>query len=498
MTIPAPVNSIISALPPEMNLSAVSSTVKFNVAARRHPVYFANEKQWQFFQLSYDGGKNYVTAPGNLKKHPFEKPLFYDQRLERAYFYNYCAPIVDGIVNHLFKGGVMRKGAESLQDFYANVNGEEDDIGSFMRAAATGACTYGKINVLIDMPKMAPEEQQAVEDGRATRVLDRGKTPRLYLYSPLQLLDWSKSEDGWNWVLLTHIERTADDPNISATQKPIYQLWNRQAWTKYNIEGAILDKGEHGLGIVPFVQMSNIGVDRNSCGKSTIKDIALINNAIFNWCSLLDEILYRQTFSQLVAEGTANEYDATIISTAGAFTYPLGRRPPAFISPDASQAELLMKQIEASVKELYRIANIKIGDDKNRNYKTVIENEYDFESFNSVLKNMARACEKFETDIHRVLAAWLKNDTLRDVEIQYPAEFDITSLSQDVEEAEKISGLGMGKPFMEMYKRSIVKKRFPDLDEEALNKISAGFVEPVVEKNPSRSSDARNSSDVMQ
>lgn len=456
---------------------ALTSSGSFNIAARRHPVYLKNVGEWRFLYDAYRGGKDYISNPNNLKRHSYETDALFRQRLARAYYYNYCGPIIDATVNHLFKGGVIRENSEMLADFYEEVNDNGSDMNFFMRDVATQAGIFGKVSVLVDMPKATPEEMAARERGEATRLFDQGKTPRLFVYAPTNVLDWSTGADGLNWVLLQHEEREDLNPFVPAKNKQIYELWDRTSWTSYNKDGRRIDGGEHSLGIVPFVTISNIGLDQSSTGESTIKDIAHINNNIYQLCSLLDEIFHRQAFSQLVAEGNPKEYDAQAMSTAGAFCYPLGRKPPGFISPDASQAELHMKQIDSMIGEIYRIANIKINANENRLYKTIVQSQYDFEAFNSVLKNKARALEKFETDVNYILSLWLQQPDIASINVQYPAEFDTTLLSDDVAEASQLNDLGMGDVFMQMYKRNIAKKRFPDADEEMIDKIAAAFTE---------------------
>lgn len=136
-----------------------------------------------------------------------------------------------------------------------------------------------------------------------------------------------------------------------------------------------------------------------------------------------------------------------------------------------------MKQIDSMIGEIYRIANIKINANENRLYKTIVQSQYDFEAFNSVLKNKARVLEKFETDVNYILSLWLQQPDIASINVQYPAEFDTTLLSDDVAEASQLNDLGMGDVFMQMYKRNIAKKRFPDADEEMIDKIAAAFTE---------------------
>jgi len=74
---------------------------------KTHPHYERHLNEWQFFVRSYFGGKFY--RDGNyLIQHPFESSANYSRRKDIAYYYNYCSPIVDIFVSHLFRKPAKR------------------------------------------------------------------------------------------------------------------------------------------------------------------------------------------------------------------------------------------------------------------------------------------------------------------------------------------------------------------------------------------------------
>ena len=73
-----------------------------------HPLYDSLRDEWLFQIRSYFGGKSYKE--GNyLLQHPFESSANYARRKATSYYYNYCGPIVDIFVSHLFRKDAIRE-----------------------------------------------------------------------------------------------------------------------------------------------------------------------------------------------------------------------------------------------------------------------------------------------------------------------------------------------------------------------------------------------------
>ena len=148
------------------------------------------------------------------------------------------------------------------------------------------------------------------------------------------------------------------------------------------MEGELLRAFENTIGEVPF-----IATFLNKEAQSFIADISIINKSLYNWCSLLDEILYIQTFSQLVVPGDSKQkLSEKRVGSASAFTFdPKATHAPHFIAPDPEQGLLIIKQIDLAIMEIFRAANLEWIDSKRATNKSGSAKNFDFQNTNKVL-----------------------------------------------------------------------------------------------------------------
>ena len=90
----------------------------------RHPDFAARVSTWQLLWESYVGGDEYIHQ-GNLFQHSVEENRAYLKRLRRAYYYNYCKPIINIYNQFVYSAHVNRVlGDTGLEDWVENTNGK--------------------------------------------------------------------------------------------------------------------------------------------------------------------------------------------------------------------------------------------------------------------------------------------------------------------------------------------------------------------------------------
>lgn len=232
-------------------------------------------------------------------------------------------------------------------------------------------------------------------------------------------------------------------------------------------------------------------------GESMLKDVADTNKAIFNWCSNIDEMVSRQTFSQLIVpdDGSmdADEIDdqgkpkaLQAIGTASLFTYPSeSRHPPEFISPDAGQINIIWRMIENHIGEMFRMAGLLStkATVAKMNQRTGRAQEMEFLDMAVFFANKAKKLEETENKLNTFYYAWMGEDNKPEC-VHYPEKFDITTPAEIVELFVKVAVNSIsGRLNKEMAKR-LVLQVLPHAEDKIVKEIYKEIEEnPRMENN---------------
>jgi hypothetical protein len=459
---------------------------------REHPLYKSRNALWDFFLLSYKGGDPYCHAP-MLYGHTHEEKEDYLLRQERSYFLNYTRPVVDAYTKHVCGMPLSRvaidKGSEDLfESFEANCNGKGTKLSTFIRVLCTLASIFGRCGVLV--LGSDPAKTPVVK----TAVADRTLLPRLRLVKPKTLIDWSKDSDGrLLWILLRYTTMIDTDYSTERRTEKRFELWTPDEQVIYREDKdsknlSIIEREKHSFGRVPYVEFVHADVDMDDEPESLIEDISIINRTIYNYSSLLDEILYLQAFSQLVIPADEGEMDKKTISTHRAFRYSKeAPYPPSFISPDASQARLFAEMIQTLIAEIYRIAVLrKSGAATTDQYQTAFGKMVDFEDTEAVLISKAQSMETSELALSREVGKFMKlpNGLWTP---NYPRTFEVRSFAQEIADALSLESLMMGPTFMSEIKKKLSRRALPQASSEVQRLIESEILEaptPISDPDP--------------
>ena len=433
------------------------------------------EQNYKFFEESYRGGAEYVRS-NHLYIHTFEDAESFRERKQRAYYYNYCAPIVNAYNSFIYRQKVSRNFGKLddnglFRKFLDNSDKQGNSYEEFVRNIAKWSSVTGIQFVLVDKPS---EDADTMRDE-----LDRGLFPYFVRVSPLNIWDWGL--DRWGnllWVKILETHQDQDDFTKMEDSAIRFRIWYRDRWELYEVEKGSggtskafkVDEAPHPVGDVPLVPVCHF-TEEPMIGLSLLNDIAYVNRALFNWCSLLDEILYRQTFSQLVMpEDPKNPINEKALGTARGLGFPPdSKHAPHFINPDASQARVLMDQIEKGVEEIYRLATLRgaIGVSEE---SSGVARSYDFMITNNTLANKALNMEEAEMKALRFWAKW-QGISQPEHMVEYPREFEVSSLGEEINNVIKAQTLNISGRFDQIMKEKLVKRMAPRLSRDDAKRI---------------------------
>ncbi len=405
----------------------------------RHPLHLSRLPFWRLAWLSYRGGPDYLAAP-NLFSHRLEHGDDHRRRMARAYYLNYCRPVVDAYASHIFRNPPAVLPAEPIKALVENADGAGRDLFSFMKQSLIAAAVYGQVMIGVDRPRSDQSPKTRADE------MSLGLSNYFHLVIPENFLNWSTDGAGdFSWCLIRQENRSVSCDDPQSGEEVIYRLWTPKVWKDIDENGQVVDQGANPFGRVPFIPCIFRETGDSVLGESLLSSIAYVNREIFNLSSMLSEILYRQTFSQLVAEGSAHEYgeggNIGRLGTSSIFLYPEGRKAPEFISPDGGQARLLMDQIDQLVDEIYRLASLSRGSAREGNLASGISKAYDFLDTNQALSDAAQnIASAFCRAIGIAFPDWKGG-------IQFPGDFGVDNSEKLLDEVERSFALGVGPIF---------------------------------------------------
>lgn len=444
------------------------------ITSRLHPSYHINKYLWDFFLDSYYGGPHYLNT--QLFKYYKEGPKEFDLRKERAYRENYCKNIVDIINSYIFKEQATRKTTnKKLDDFYKDFDGAGSDVSQFMKKVSTKSSVLGRTYVVVDKTSLSDEE-------RTGTFADNLKTkPYCYTVNPQDVPDVAFDKFGnIKWIIIREWNREDDDPfNDSGDLSLQYRLWMPGEWQLYDESGDMIDSGQTGIDCVPvvYVDSGESISELNSTG--LLFDIAYLDRSIYNNYSRLDAIIADQTFSQLIfpVEGllvqemmtdeTMREQFLTLATNRILFYSASCEAKPEYISPDASQANFILETIKHQINQIY--ASIGLQPIASSSYASGTSKQWDFDKLNKILAGKSSNLEIAERKILNIFNQWTGANAT--ATINYPNDFDIRSLSDELLLAQEFSLLDISQTFNSEIKKNLVLKSLPKLDQKTMQTI---------------------------
>jgi len=394
----------------------------------------------QFLLDAYSGKGGFANGE-YLIAHPRESDTKLKARKELAVYPNFVRKIVDVMMGFLWRQAPSREVDDLYSTFINNADGIGTKLDTLLASYQRLAMIVGTVYVIVDKPTSQGQT-------RATQA-----APYLALRLPGQLASETKNAAGeWESVTFTELQGN----------KTVYRTYTRTGWQlteKANGEGMI-DQGVYSLGRVPVVRLhiAKPLTPSDSQSQSFVFDLAALNWDLFNLRSELRELFRAQTFAMLalpVADEAEREKLKDLqIGTENALTYnPNGGGTPSFIAPPPDPVTLYMQQIEATVTDIYRVANLEfVGGVQ----QSGVALSFHFQEANSSLRGMAEMCEAAEAEIASLVHLW--QGSTFDGNIAYSNDFNITDLQSAINTAMDSVTLGMGAEFDKAIKKRLAKQ----------------------------------------
>lgn len=462
------------------------------IVEKRHPEYAEKLPHWEFMASCYDGGRGWFKD--NIFRYLREGDKEYTDRVKRAYRFNHTREVVDLVNKYIFKAGVNRRDADApaaVKDFWKKATLRKRAVNEFMKMLAQQTSVYGKVWVVVD--SNLPTEVRTVAQAKAV-----GARTYAYVLPPTDVLDASFSSDGeLNWLFVK--ENVRQDGSFLHSTRAVelqYRLWTQQFWAVFVKTGEDSDKkpiyavrevGEHGLGRVPAFPADHIIDQDTMTATSLIDDVAYLDRSAANYLSNLDAIIQDQTFSQLIipAQGMMPDEDVDSklmeMGTKRILAYDAQANiGPTYISPDPRQAGIILQVIEKIISEIYHTVGMASERTKQDNSMGIdnssgVAKAYDFDRMNAMLASKANALQHAENELVALVMLWAgeKPESIKEDLVSYPQNFDVRSLYDEFEIAEKLALIQAPKKVRREQMKIMADKLFPKLSTKALQEMKA-------------------------
>ena len=410
-----------------------------------------------------------------LIPYPSERAEKYLRRKHMAYYINYVKPVVDAHINPVFKNPPTREGMSStFQQFVNDVDGNGTTLTRFMKKASIRAKLHGVEFIVVDM-------EQLNEGTLLTQkqMIDNRVYPYLYLVSPKQVQNYYTDKFGRLISITYTVQNTAldNDGNV----KQITEVWT---WTKdkcrREINSKVVDMPNK-LGIIPIIPLYGATNDTDDLlVQPDVLSIGKVAFAIFNGCSELRELHRRQAFSILTYPlHEEDEYDIgqdpIQLGTSDCLLYRADTNcRPEFITPPTSSSDVILNEINFCIKEIYRMANMRMITGVSQYNVSASAKQQDSENLYREIDEMAQNVQETEYKIAQVFARYL-NESMENFVVVYTPEYGIADITETLNSATTALTMNICKDFNEEVKKQVIKTVLSDVDSRIVSDILEKF-----------------------
>ncbi len=427
---------------------------------RRHPDYRQYCNSWERNRSAYIGGADYIQQA--LIQHVSEIDLEYQERRQRAYYFNYPRKIARLITQYILSGDPVRINSDpQLVEDFSRTGMRVNEV---MRQFSTMLNVYGSAWMLLEMPAF----EGTVDQERQQRENIR---PYAVVLSPLEVVDWAWGEDGkLLWVLIE--EKVFDNSNVFAEPKTFRRrrLWTRDKWQLFeerHSEVFMVAEGQHDLGIVPLVHAEEIDGFGMRAGH-WFDDVVRISDAILNNESEAQMNIIKQMFGLLVisenfargnrpARSNSNRND-------GKFSHTLARSAAIwesseeagisrYISPNGAETATIRNENAHLKAELFDIIGLTIVRET-RERQSAESKAWDHQQICQFLLNRVDLLEQTELAAWQIMHRFDPSITVP--EISYNRDFSIADLQESISSLLELRNIDAGSEFQKEIARAAV------------------------------------------
>ncbi len=399
----------------------------------RHPEYSSHQFAWERARDAYSGGYEYIRKA--LIQHVSEIPVEFEERLRRAYYFNYPRNIAQRITQYALAVDPVRTGADpALIEDWSRSGLRTNEV---MRQVSTLLNVYGRAWIFVGSPAF---------DGVADR--ERAERERLRPYcvalSPLSVIDWAYGPDRrLIWAKIEELHTYDQNPDEVRRTARRVRLWTREKWLLYDPITGSISEGDNPTGVVPLVELiepDGYGIEANHW----FEDVVRISDAILNNESEAQMNVVKQMFGMLVVsdsfargaskfqtrkEEESNSFSAVVARSAALIESVEEKGISRFISPTGVETSTIRSENANLKQELFDVVGLAIQS-RSREAQTAESKAWDFQNVTQFLTNRADLLEQAELRAWAIMNLW--DSSISVPVVTYNRKFAVRDLEKNI------------------------------------------------------------------
>ena len=408
-----------------------------------HPDYLDNESKWEFYLRSYLGGDDYRDGE-YLVKYLNESTEDYGRRLNLTPIDNHCANVIHIYSSFLWKTPPVRNwnsldGDPMLEHMVRDIDLDGQSLDAFMREAQIWSSVYGHCWVVVDKPKS--------NAGTRAEELEQAIRPYFNLYTPENVFDWKweRTESGRHKLIYLKLRESI--VKVNATESIAYfREWTEDTVKLIEVHGkneSVVEEMDNPIGVIPAVYVPAARTVTRGIGKSDIADISIMQKAIYNELSEIEQLIRISNHPTLV-----KSFDTDASAGAGGIVNMPdeldGNLKPYMLQPSGANLQAVMESIANKTQSINRMAHLGAVRGTEAVKASGIALQTEFQLLNAKLSEKADLLELAEEQLWRLVAIW--QGKMPDVEIAYADNFDIRDYPNELEFLQKARASGLQSP----------------------------------------------------
>ena len=398
-----------------------------NSALELHKDYQENQKNWEMYIRSFNGGYDY-TLGQYLNRYNLEIDSEFNQRLANTPCDNHCKNIIQIYSSFLFREKASRDFGSmseepSLQTFLKDADLEGNNFNTVMKTAQNYASIYGHCFMILDKPN--------IQTATRAEELNQEIRPYVSIITPENVFDWNFERQPNGKYILNYLKIREEVDRKGGSYMRIW--YPDKVDTIYveddRTEPTLIDTAENLIGKIPAVILYNSKSHKRGIGQSDLVDIAELQKAIYNEYSEIEQLIRLTNHPSLVKTAGVN-------ASAGAgavIEMPDEMEPnlkPYLLQPSGQNLTSIMDSITKKVEAINRIAHTGAVRTTKQQVSSGIALQTEFELLNARLSEKADNLQLAEEQLFRIYAEY--QNAKFDGEINYPDSFNIRDYATDL------------------------------------------------------------------